>query len=136
MPATAPGGQVEYRKLLGRYYIFSCNDNQLKNCLLIAMSFFQKFVVKICEELSRSIPSLKPPQEVLSCIEEIHRPVSKGEQVFTETEGPMVVGKSMTHVSALKQVTGEALYVDDIPHMHDELYAVIVGSAHAHANIL
>jgi xanthine dehydrogenase/oxidase len=100
------------------------------------MSFFQKFVIKVCEDLSRFIPTLKPPKEAVSCIEEIRRPVSKGEQVFTETEGPMVVGKSMTHASALKQVTGEAVYVDDIPHMHDELYAVIVGSAHAHANIL
>ena len=27
------------------------------------------------------------------------------------------VGRPLTHLSALKQTTGEAVYVDDIPHM-------------------
>lgn len=35
----------------------------------------------------------------------------------------------------MKQVTGEAVYLDDIAHQHRELYAGIVFSRHAHANI-
>jgi xanthine dehydrogenase/oxidase len=46
------------------------------------------------------------------------------------------VGKSRDHLSALKQVTGEAVYLDDMPRLHRELYAGIVFSRHAHAKIL
>ena len=41
----------------------------------------------------------------------------------------------MPHVSAIKQVTGEAVYIDDIPKMNQELYAVIVQSTIAHGRI-
>jgi xanthine dehydrogenase/oxidase len=40
------------------------------------------------------------------------------------------------HLSGMKQVTGEALYVDDLPKLENELYGAIVGSAHASAKIL
>ena len=40
------------------------------------------------------------------------------------------------HLSGVKQVTGEALYVDDLPKLSNELYGAIVGSAHASAQIL
>ncbi len=40
------------------------------------------------------------------------------------------------HLSGIKQVTGEALYVEDLPKLSGELYAAIVGSAHASAEIL
>ena len=40
------------------------------------------------------------------------------------------------HASAVKQVTGEAIYVDDMPKFANELYAVLVTSTEAHANIL
>lgn len=47
----------------------------------------------------------------------------------------MEVGKSRDHLAAMKQVTGEAQYTDDIPPQHGELYAGIVFSKHAHARI-
>jgi xanthine dehydrogenase/oxidase len=45
------------------------------------------------------------------------------------------VGKPFNHVAALKQVTGEARYTDDIPLYTNELYGALVLSTKAHAKI-
>ncbi|XP_015770301.1 PREDICTED: xanthine dehydrogenase/oxidase-like [Acropora digitifera] len=47
-----------------------------------------------------------------------------------------VVGRPLPHLAATKQATGEAAYCDDIPKYAGELYAGIVFSKKAHANIL
>ena len=46
-----------------------------------------------------------------------------------------LVGRPVAHVSAFKQVTGEAQYLDDIPSLDGELHAGFVFSSRAHANI-
>ena len=46
-----------------------------------------------------------------------------------------LVGRPVAHVSALKQVTGEAQYLDDIPPLVGELHAGFVFSSRAHARI-
>lgn len=46
------------------------------------------------------------------------------------------VGKSEPHLSAKKQTTGEARYVDDIPIHRGELIASLVLSQRGHAKIL
>ncbi|WAR18283.1 XDH-like protein, partial [Mya arenaria] len=45
-------------------------------------------------------------------------------------------GPTLGHVSAAKQVTGEAIYIDDIPKYQDELYLAFVTSSKAYANIV
>ena len=40
------------------------------------------------------------------------------------------------HLSALKQTTGEAIYVDDMPSFNGELYAAPIISTIAHGLIL
>lgn len=47
-----------------------------------------------------------------------------------------LIGRPIVHVNALKQATGEAKYVDDIPQQVDELYLALVLSTQAHARIL
>ena len=47
-----------------------------------------------------------------------------------------LVGRPVAHVSALKQVTGEAQYLDDIPALVGELHAGFVLSSRAHARII
>lgn len=47
-----------------------------------------------------------------------------------------MVGRPMMHLSALKQATGEAVYCDDVPLYENELYAALITSSKAHANIL
>ena len=101
-----------------------------------ALSFFHKFVIDVLHDLSASDSSFAVPESYLSCRQEIARPVSHGEQVYDEATGSTIIGKSITHLSAVKQVTGEAMYVDDLPKVHRELYAGIVGSSFAHAKIL
>ena len=46
-----------------------------------------------------------------------------------------LVGRPVVHVSALKQASGEALYLDDIPPRANELHAGFVFSTRAHARI-
>ena len=46
------------------------------------------------------------------------------------------IGRSVPHVSALKQATGEAVYVDDIPRRIDELHAGFVFSTRPYARII
>jgi len=43
---------------------------------------------------------------------------------------------NIQHDSAVKHVTGEAIYIDDMPVLPDTLEIVLVISPHAHANIL
>ncbi len=46
------------------------------------------------------------------------------------------VGQPMTHLSALKQATGEAIYVDDIPKYANELYGGLILSTIPHGKII
>ena len=39
----------------------------------------------------------------------------------------------MMHLSALKQASGEAKYIDDLPYFENELYAGLILSERAHA---
>lgn len=113
LPPNVPGGMVSFRRSL-------------------VLSFFFKFCLYVREELGYSIPS-----ELKSAFEDHHRPVSNGTQVWEGAHkldlGP--VGQSAVHVSSLKQVTGEAQYVDDIP-CEGALFAAFVGSDEAHAKIV
>lgn len=47
-----------------------------------------------------------------------------------------VVGRPMMHLSAVKQVTGEAVYCDDMPLFENELYLSLIISSKAHARIM
>lgn len=55
----------------------------------------------------------------MSVTREHRREASHGVQVFEESpQGQLkvdAVGRPLPHMSALKQVTGEAVYVDDMP---------------------
>ena len=66
---------------------------------------------------------------------EIYRPESNGCQIFSETVGESPLGKAIPHASGDKQLTGEAMYVDDIPTFQNEAYGVIVASTIPHGYI-
>lgn len=113
LPPNVPGGMVAFRRSL-------------------VLSFFFKFCLYVREQLGYTTPS-----DLKSAFEEHHRPVSRGTQVWEGAHkldlGP--VGKSEVHVSAMKQVTGEAQYIDDIA-CEGALFAAFVSSEEAHAKIL
>eukprot|EP00158_Paraphelidium_tribonemae_P008585 Partr_v1_DN28619_c0_g1_i3_m49964 putative aldehyde oxidase len=112
LAANAPGGMVEYRRSL-------------------AISFFFKFFVFVSSKIDGSLAV-----EYDGAIDPKHRPLSHGHQVYYESSGTSQVGKNVVHMSALKQVTGEAVYTDDTSKIHHELYAGLVMSSKAHANII
>ncbi|CAG8551090.1 15786_t:CDS:10 [Acaulospora morrowiae] len=67
----------------------------------------------------------------------IERSVSKGLQIIGQTEEEKkIVGSTIPHTSAMKQVTGEAIYTDDMPKFCGELYGTLVLSKVARAKIL
>jgi len=115
---SSPGGQIQYRKLL-------------------ALSFLKKFHLRITEELRKCLGILVSPisDGERSALVDIERPLSSGNQEFVPAQPGDIVGEQMMHLSATKQTTGEAEYVDDIPMIANELYAALVLSKYGHAYI-
>ncbi|ORX63815.1 putative xanthine dehydrogenase HxA [Basidiobolus meristosporus CBS 931.73] len=109
---SSPGGMGEFRKAL-------------------SASFFYKFWCNVSNKLGLDIQESKFADEV----EDIERAVSQASQSMP-VRPENVVGKGVAHLSALKQVTGEAIYVDDMPSYSGELYGALVTSKKARAKIL
>ncbi|KAJ2898498.1 hypothetical protein IWW38_001376, partial [Coemansia aciculifera] len=107
---AVPGGMAEYRTAL-------------------TASFLLKFWAASCEQLG------------VACSESVdydddHRVVSKARQEYAPIEDRAIVGRGVAHLAALKQTTGEARYVDDMPALQGELHVGLVMSPYAHARIL
>lgn len=105
-----PGGMATYRKTLAMSLFFR---------------FWHEVIVDL--ELGEVDPDL---------IKEIHRGISSGSRDNYNPHEQRVVGKQIPHLSALKQNTGEAQYVDDMPKQDRELYGVMVLSSRAHAKLV
>ncbi|KAJ2475120.1 hypothetical protein EV174_005391, partial [Coemansia sp. RSA 2320] len=58
-----------------------------------------------------------------------------GRQEYAAVADRAIVGKGVAHMAALKQTTGEARYVDDMPALAGELHVGLVLSSRAHARI-
>ncbi|KAE8449862.1 hypothetical protein EG329_007339 [Mollisiaceae sp. DMI_Dod_QoI] len=105
-----PGGMATYRRTL-------------------TMSMFFRFWHETIADfgLGKVDPSL---------VNEIHRSISMGYRDNYNPHEQRVVGKQIPHLSALKQNTGEAQYIDDMPKADRELYGVMVLSSRAHAKLV
>ncbi|KAJ3287637.1 hypothetical protein HK104_008503 [Borealophlyctis nickersoniae] len=110
---SSPGGQIQYRRLL-------------------SLSFLHKFHLYLTHALSIAPVS---PREI-SALSDPPRPLSHGTQEYVEGAKGDVIGESLPHLAALKQATGEAVYVDDMPKVAGECYAGLVVSTVGHAKIL
>ncbi|XP_071799961.1 xanthine dehydrogenase/oxidase-like [Asterias amurensis] len=120
----APGGMEPYRQSL-------------------TLSFFFKFYLFVLEQVSMKLPGLSGvsiPASYKTANQSYHKSPVKGVQMFQEVPSGQpdsdAVGRPLTHLSAIKQVTGEAIYVDDLPQVKGELYVASVLSKKAHAKIL
>jgi xanthine dehydrogenase/oxidase len=102
-----PGGMATYRNTL-------------------ALSFFFRFWHEVVKELDLGVVD----EELIS---EMHRGISSGSRDNRNPYEQRVVGKQVPHLSSLKQNTGEAEYLDDMPRQDRELYGALVLSARAHA---
>ncbi|CAG7824794.1 unnamed protein product [Allacma fusca] len=118
----APGGMIQFRRSL-------------------TLSFFFKFYLVVTSELSKKLPYIKPLDKSLQKVVQLyHRDSTKScqlSQVVPDGQPDYdLVGRPVAHLSALKQATGEAVYIDDIPRYEGELYLTLVLSTKAHAHIL
>lgn len=109
LPYGVPGGMATYRRTL-------------------ALSMFFRFWHEIVAETK--LGDVDP-----GLVEEIHRQISSGTRDDVNPHEQKVVGKQVPHLSGLKHATGEAEYLDDMPHQHRELYCAMVLSEKAHAII-
>ncbi|KXX73654.1 Xanthine dehydrogenase [Madurella mycetomatis] len=110
LPFGVPGGMASYRKSL-------------------ALGFFYRFYHEVMQGLGGDAD--------VQAVPELEREISMGKEDKEATAEYMqeTVGKSNPHVAALKQVTGEAQYTDDIPPLKNELYGCLVLSTKAHAKL-
>ena len=147
LPDTVPGGQAEYR-------------------MSLVVSFLFRSYLSITNELQRraALPSAPTGLPVVPIIDArdnsaaqgfvtTEKPYSRGEQNYHRTDGGLhlsrptphmpdsdlsraPVGEPIKHKSANAQVTGEAVYTDDIRGPEGTLHAALVTSTRAHARIL
>jgi xanthine dehydrogenase/oxidase len=108
---STPGGMPTYRKTL-------------------AFTFFIKFWHEVAAEL-------KLGEVDVSLFSELSRHVPlNGSRDHDNPHAQTVVGKQLPHLSGLKQATGEAEYVDDMPKQEAELFGGLVLSTKAHAKLV
>ncbi|ELU12941.1 hypothetical protein CAPTEDRAFT_198744 [Capitella teleta] len=124
-PGT-PGGMESYRNTL-------------------TMSFFFKFYLRVLQSLSdRKLQIVNVSDGLMSrsqsALPVYERGPSKASQYYdlssVQQNQTDVVGRPIPHLSAKKQATGEAVYIDDIPKFENELYAAFVVSTKAHAELV
>lgn len=119
---SAPGGNIQFRRAL-------------------TMSLFMKSYLAIANEMSKDYiheDHIKPYHS--SGADQFHGNVPKSAQYFELVGDKQIpsdsVGRPLTHRSAYKQATGEAIYCDDMPTNEGELYLAFVLSTKAHAKLL
>lgn len=119
LPFGVPGGMASYRKSL-------------------ALGFFYRFYHDVMEELGTDDASQSSVEHAdQEAKAEIERDISSGtvDRDTTAAYEQKILAKGNPHLAALKQTTGEAQYIDDIPPLANELYGCLVLSTKAHAKI-
>lgn len=118
---SAPDEKVEYRRSL-------------------TISFFFKFYLKTMASLDKSVSNSLGIPENKSAIRDFEIKAPKTLQIFQEVNSSQPVqdpvGRPIVHQSGIKQATGEAVYVDDMPPVDQELFISFVTSKKAHAKVV
>ncbi|XP_063285940.1 aldehyde oxidase 1-like [Pelobates fuscus] len=118
---SASGGKVEYRRTL-------------------TISFLFKFYLQVLQSLQKPVTFSANATEYLGILRDFEDEAPKTMQIFQEVSAQQPandpIGRPIVHLSGIKQATGEAVYVDDIPMMDRELFIAFITSTRAHAKIL
>ncbi|XP_069082190.1 aldehyde oxidase 1-like isoform X2 [Pleurodeles waltl] len=123
LPGSASGGMVDYRRSLTLSFLFKF--------YLQTLLELKKMNVFSSQDIPRTfLSATKPFQEGMPQSMEIYQEVPPNQP----EEDP--VGRPIPHLSSIKQATGEAVYVDDIPAVDRELFMTFVTSTRAYAKIL
>ena len=94
------------------------------------------FLFKSLISLSNSLFPSKIPNDYLSAIEADEEDEFKSHQFFQVGKSDSSIYNPVKHRSADTQASGEAIYVDDMPHYENELHVGWVLSSKAHAKII
>eukprot|EP00178_Gracilaria_changii_P000157 TRINITY_DN1012_c0_g1_i1.p1 TRINITY_DN1012_c0_g1~~TRINITY_DN1012_c0_g1_i1.p1 ORF type:complete len:1382 (+),score=195.51 TRINITY_DN1012_c0_g1_i1:175-4320(+) len=128
LPRDVPGGMPEYRQSLAVGFMFKAfvaTAQAIQDNLKCTHSMMRNLGF----DSDVDVPSLADGTPV----------ISKGVQIVSESQ-PLgkkdITGKSIPHLSAALQVSGEAKYLDDIPRFDMELQAALVMSSEPHARIV
>lgn len=153
MPLNTPGGQEAFRNTLANSFVFKFYLEACRHFGIQPDSSASAFAG------DKDGDSDDVEVEWKSAIERYERPVSSGFQEYqtpasapsssaspssSPSPSPEVaklkknqhVGKNKKHMSANAQVTGEALYCDDIPDPQHTAHGALVSSRKPHANIM
>ena len=121
LPENVPGGRPKYRTKL-------------------CQSFFFKFFYRTLVAINGGDKSVVPKEEQSGLLLDYDMkytasPMSPGKVVYEKRPASDIVGQPALHSSAKRQVSGEAVYVDDIPSRPGELFAALVVSDRPHARV-
>ncbi|XP_075687633.1 aldehyde oxidase-like [Rhinoderma darwinii] len=127
LPPSAPGGKVEYRRTLTISFMFKFYLQVLQvlkseyrvNGHIYPADLSQQNSVKSNVIQNSTLQSIQKYQDNTA-----HQPIQDA------------VGRPIMHHSAMMQVSGEAVYCDDMPVMDGELFLALVTSSRAHAKII
>jgi len=125
VPEEAPGGMAAYRSSVVVGFVFK--------------AFLQtaEKLRSVLQKQGMEPPAWEVNERLKSIISHEKHQITKGVQVFDKDGRPGTVsaGKPIGHVAAELQVSGEAVYVDDMSVPSDCLYAALVLSTKPHARI-
>ncbi|XP_063609254.1 uncharacterized protein LOC134783340 [Penaeus indicus] len=93
----------------------------------LAQNLLYKTVVSILGD--------KVSSEITSAGTMLERPLSSGQQDFDMNRGMWPVGKAIPKVESATQISGEAVYLDDIPTLPGELHGAFVQTKYAKAKL-
>ena len=145
LPDAVPGGQPQFRQTL-------CGSFLWRSFLRISLDLRSQ--VGSTSQLP-PVPEVPPEEEsAADGFITLPKPESRGEQSFFNRQGGLQqtipqphtpagddttsrapVGQCVPHKSSHLQVSGEAVYTDDIPSPRGTLHGALVMSTRAHANI-
>lgn len=94
----------------------------------LALSLFYKFILNSC-------PKDKIKPEHLSGGEILKRPLSSGIQTYNTYEKEWPLTKPVHKYEGLIQCSGEAQFVNDIPHQNGQLWAAFIPATKPHLKI-
>uniref|UniRef100_A0A671SQ22 Aldehyde oxidase 5 n=1 Tax=Sinocyclocheilus anshuiensis TaxID=1608454 RepID=A0A671SQ22_9TELE len=104
----------------------------------LVLRFFFKFYMQVLLEIQQKEVGMNDlPLEYLSALKPFKNEVPQGNRSFQlvpETQSSSdPVGRPNVHQAALQQVTGEAVYYDDIPSVKGELFVSMVTSTRSNS---
>ena len=94
----------------------------------LAKALFYRFILS-------SSPTDKVSPKNLSGAMELQRNLSSGTQSFRTNDKEFPVTQPLQKLEALSQTTGEAKYINDMPHLKDQLWAAFVPAVKVNSKI-